>query len=108
MNLDPVDRVKHVPKNRRIIKKVNVFLNGVSEVLRHFVFVIDRFGVALGFAGRALDAVLRVDVVGRPFGVVFNLVDCVAWADLHARAATLTFAGDHICHFCLHSTRIMF
>jgi hypothetical protein len=77
-------------------EKVNVLLDGVGEILRYIIFVIDRFLLALGLTSSALDAVVGVDVVGGPVGVTLNLVDRVARADLDARIATLALAGDHV------------
>jgi len=85
------------------LEKVNVLLDGVLLIVGHVILVKDGLLLALGLAGSTLDALIGIDIVRRPLGVILDEKDGIAWANIYARTTTLALTGNHISHFSFAS-----
>jgi hypothetical protein len=102
-NFERVSRQLHEILARPNLEKVNVLLDGILLIVGHVILVKDSPLLALGLAGSTLDALIGVDVVRRPLGIILDEKDGIAWANIYTRTTTLALAGDHISHFAFAS-----
>jgi len=106
--LCPLSRVYglHEVTARPAFEEVGVLLGVAGILVRHIILVEDGLLLTFEFAGTAVNAVLGIDVVGRPLRIIFDEEDGVTWANLYARITAFALTGDYISHFSFASILI--